>query len=52
MVQSMVSATRKMFYQLVIGEVVIKDKKVQEIKLKIDEQIQEDIMKKSLSDKN
>ena len=51
MIQSMESAERKMFYQLIIEEVVIKDKKVQEIKLKIDEQIQENLKKKSLSDK-
>lgn len=50
MIQNMASDEKKVFYQLVIEEVVIKDKKVQEIKLKIDEQVQEDIMKKSLSD--
>lgn len=51
MIQKMASDEEKMFYQLIIEEVVIKYKKVQEIKLKIDEQVQEDIMKKSLSDK-
>ena len=50
MIQNMASDEKKVFYQLIIEEVVIKDKKVQEIKLKIDEQVQEDIMKKSLSD--
>ncbi len=51
MIQNMASDEKKVFYQLIIEEVVIKDKKVQEIKLKIDEQVQEDIMKKSLSDR-
>lgn len=50
MIQKMSSDEKKVFYQLIIEEVIIKDKKVQEIKLKIDEQVQEDIMKKSLSD--
>ena len=51
MIQNMASNEKKVFYQLIIEEVVIKDKKVQEIKLKIDEQVQEDIVKKSLFDR-
>ena len=50
MIQKMASDEKKVFYQLIIEEIVVKDKKVEEIKLKIDEQVQEDIMKKSLSD--
>lgn len=38
------------FYQLIIEEAIIKDKKVQEIKLKIAEQLPEYI-KKTLSDR-
>lgn len=49
-IQKMTNEEKKVFYQLIIEEVVIKHKKVQEIKLKIDEQLQEDIMKQSLSD--
>lgn len=50
MIHNMASDEKKVFYQLIIEEVVVKDKKVQEIKLKIDEQVQEDTMKQSLSD--
>ena len=51
MIEEMEPGERKVFYQFIIEEVVIIDKKVQEVKLKLDEQIQQDIIKQSLSGK-
>ena len=46
------SPEKKVFYQLIIDEIIIEDKKVKAIKLNIDEEVQEDIRQKALSDKD
>jgi site-specific DNA recombinase len=52
MLKSMANDEKKLFYHMIIEEIVVNDdKKIQSIKLKIDEQMQEDIMKQSLFDK-
>ena len=43
---------RKAFYHMVIEEILVsQDKQIEAIKLKIDEEIQKDLVKQSLSEK-
>lgn len=51
-IKKMTNEEKKGFYQLIIEQVVIKNKKAQEIKLKIAEKLQEYIKNKILSDKD
>ncbi len=52
LLQEMPNAERKAFYHMFIEEIVVnQEKKIEEIKLKIDEAIQKDLMKQSLSEK-
>ena len=52
LLQEMPNAERKAFYHMFIEEIVVnQEKKTEAIKLKIDEAIQKDLMKQSLSEK-
>lgn len=51
MLDLMEKAEKKTFYHMIISKILVKDKKIQEIQLKIPETIQNELLRKSLSNK-
>ena len=51
MLDIMEKAEKKTFYHMIISKILVKDKKIQEIQMKIPEAIQNEMLNKSLSNK-